>query len=384
MKAEKHSSLILIFGDDDFEVRSKARACFKNWARQSPEVEPECIDGNVSNTREVSELLASVKLNLETFPLFGEGKILWLRSCNFLSAEGRFSQAASVSRELESLLNVLKYVDWQRTKLLISATGVDKRRGFYKWIQKTGKVLICESLSAQGEQGRILASDLIEDQVRKSGKSISRNVTEYLLQCVGLDRRMLVSECEKAILHSGNQDEITHKDVESVVSKSRQARAFAFADAVANRKLSEALSRLDEEIWTMRSDRQRSEMGLLYGLISKFRTMIIVKDLIASGRLREKGNYNSVRTQLAALSQNEFPLDKRFNPKSQNPFVIFRALSQVRHYHQGELIASLSLLMDCNQRLVSVSDNRASMLRDCIISIILGSQQKDQDLHFQK
>lgn len=373
IKTEAKLSLVLVFGEDDFEVRSQSEPLIEDWARQF-DVDPECIDGNVNSSKELSDVLTNVKLILETFPLFGNGKILWLRNCNFLSADGRLSQAASTAREVDGLLEVLKQLDWSKTKLLISSTKVDKRKQFYKWIQKMGRLVECPSLASQ-KQGMDLACDLIEEKVRQSGKRIERSVAEYLLQCVGLDRRRLISECEKAILHSGNANDLRREDVESTVSRSRQARAFAFADAVADRNLSEALARLDEEIWTMRGDRQKSEIGLLYGLIAKFRMMLIVKDLVARGHLRE-GTYYAVRNQLAALSQNEFPLDKRFNLKSQNPFVIFRALSQIKHYNQDELITSLGLLMSCNLRLVSVSDKPASMLRDCIISIILGIDKK--------
>ena len=124
----------------------------------------------------------------------------------------------------------------------------------------------------------------------------------------------------------------------------------------------------------MRTDRQKSEMGLLYGLISKFRNMLMVKDLVVRGRLREERSFGAVKSQLSSLRGDEFPEDRRFNPLGQNPYVIFRTLLQVKNYRQRELVDALAMLMDCNVRLVSAGDNPGSVLRDCIIGIILGRQ----------
>jgi DNA polymerase III delta subunit len=175
-------------------------------------------------------------------------------------------------------------------------------------------------------------------------------------------------------LHTGERSEVTIEDVEATVTKTRQAKAFAFSDAVADRKLNSALLRLDEEIWSMRTDRQKSEMGLLYGLISKFRNMLLVKDLVVQGRLRAERSFASFRSQLASLDKDGFPSDRRFNPLSQNPYVIFRTVAQVGHYKQSELVRALASLMACNTRLISVGDDPSSILRECVIDIILGHQ----------
>ena len=366
--------LVLVFGDDDFEVRSQVSLVMARWAQELPDVEPEFVDGNASNVKEVADAINQLKLGLETLSLFGSGKVVWFRNCNFLAAEGRVAQASSTADAVEGLLELLKGMDWGQTRLLISASGVDKRKRFYKWFQKNGSVQACQSLEAQGERGVGLAVELVSRAITQSGKRIAPRTVDTFVEWVGLDRRALMSEIEKAILHSGDQDEVTLDDVEATVTKNRQAKAFAFADAVADRKLAVALSRLDEELWSMRTDRQKSEMGLLYGLISKFRNMLMVKDLVVRGRLREERSFGAVKSQLSSLRGDEFPEDRRFNPLGQNPYVIFRTLLQVKNYRQRELVDALAMLMDCNVRLVSAGDNPGSVLRDCIIGIILGRQ----------
>ena len=372
--ADVAPSLILVYGDDDFEVKAKCTSFLQSWQEQLPEVEPEFVDGNASTIKEMQQALSSVKTTLDTMSLFGSGKLVWFRHCNFIGTEGRLAVSQHTAEAVEGLLELLKRCDWQSTKFLISCSGIDKRKRFYKWIQKNGKVVACESLAAQGDQAEGIAIRLIQDHVAEASKTIQHGIADRLVGWVGLDRRALVSECEKAILHAGERSEVTGEDVEATVTKTRQAKAFAFADAVADRKLNAALLRLDEEIWSMRTDRQKSEMGLLYGLISKFRNMLLVKDLVTQGRLRVERSFAGFRSQLASMDKGGFPSDRRFNPLSQNPYVIFRTVAQVGHYKQSELVRALDSLMACNTRLISVGDDPSSILRECVIDIILGHQ----------
>ena len=366
------SSLVLIYGDDDFEVKEQCTSVVQAWKEQLSDVEPEYVDGNASTIKEMQQALSSLKVTLDTMSLFGSGKLVWFRNCNFIGSEGRLALSPHTTEAVESLLELLKQCDWQNTRFLISCNGIDKRKRFYKWLKKNAKVLACESLAAQGDQAEAIGIRLIQDHVEAASKTIRPGLAAQLIRWVGLDRRALVSECEKAILHAGEGPEVTIEDVEATATKTRQAKAFAFADAVADRKLDAALVRLDEEIWSMQTDRQKSEMGLLYGLISKFRNMLLVKDLVTQGRLRAERSFASFRSQLASLDKAGFPSDRRFNPMSQNPYVIFRTVSQVGHYRQSELVGALASLMACNTRIISVGDDPSSILRECVIDIILG------------
>ena len=368
------ASLVLIYGDDDFEVRSQCGEVLERWRRELPNVDPDFVDGSASTVREMAGSIAALTAALDNLSLFGDGTLVWFRNCNFLGSDGRVAQSRSTGDALDGLLDVLKRCEWGSTRLLLSCNGIDKRKRFYKWMQKSGSVLACESLAAQGERGEGIAIRMVQQHVKEAGKTMQPNVAEQLVRWVGLDRRALVSECEKAILHSGSGGEVSESDVDATVVKTRQAKAFAFADAVADRNLRTSLLRLDEELWSMRTDRQKSEIGLLYGLISKFRNMLLVKDLVIQGKLRVERSFASFRSQLSSVNKAGFPSDRRFNPLSQNPYVIFRVVSQVGNYRQSELVNSLSALMECNTQLVSVGDDPGSLLRECVINIILGKK----------
>jgi DNA polymerase III delta subunit len=64
------------------------------------------------------------------------------------------------------------------------------------------------------------------------------------------------------------------------------------------------------------------------------------------------------------------PEDRKFNPLAINPFVLFRALAQSRHYTQAELITAMDLLLDCNQKLISRNLDPSLLLQQTLIQIV--------------
>lgn len=366
-----YQPLVFVCGDDDFEVNLRCRRVLDCWKNEDPNAEFEIVDGQASKVQEVLDRISALKEALETYPLFGSGKAIWFCHCNFLGEEGRLGNSNPVGDALEDLLVSLKKCDWKTTRLLISATSVDKRKRLYKWLKQAGEVIFSESLARQGKASESMAVDLVETEVRRSSKVIRREVAQIMVQLVGLDRGVLVSECEKAILHSGNSEEVALSDVEATVSPTRQAESFAFVDAVAERNLEEALERLEDEIWSMKTDSRKSELGLLYGLVSKFHTLLLVKDAMERGLLRP-APYKQLQSQMRSLDKSMFSEDRRFNPLAQNPYIIFKAMGKVGRYRESELVRILEVLQEANQKMVFVSADPASVLRECVIKIVLG------------
>lgn len=374
-----YQSLVFVYGDDDYEVKTQCRRLLDCWKKEDPNVEVEIVDGQASQKKESLDRIFALKEALETYPLFGSRKFIWFRHCNFLSGGRSEDSEPNVSNPvgdpLEGLLASLKRCDWKITKLLISATRVDKKRSLYKWLKQAGKVIFCESLAIQGKTkqdekaAESKALELIESEVHRSSKGIQRKVAQRMVELVGLDRGTLVSECEKAILHSGDSEEVALSDVEATVSPTRQAKSFAFVNAVANRNLEEALARLEDEIWSTKTDGQKSELGLLHTLVWKFRTLLLVKDAMEGGLLRPDRNSQS---QMKSLDKSMFSEDRRFSLLAQNPYVISNAMKQVGRYRESDLVRILEVLLEANQQMVFASVDSISVLRECVIKIVLG------------
>jgi DNA polymerase III delta subunit len=186
---------------------------------------------------------------------------------------------------------------------------------------------------------------------------------------VGPDRRALLSECEKLALYVGDRGTATAADVAAIVTRGKHARAFALGDALGDRNLPTLLRCLDEELWTMRGDKGRSIIGLLYGLVSKMRSLLFAREMIDAGWIRAGGRYPDFKPQLERVPADAFPKDRRINPLSLNPYVLFRAAGQAGNWTRDELIRALDLLLTCNRRLVSSSLDDAFLLQQTLTQI---------------
>jgi DNA polymerase III delta subunit len=113
---------------------------------------------------------------------------------------------------------------------------------------------------------------------------------------------------------------------------------------------------------------------LLYGLVTKVRVLIVLKEMLQAGWLKVEADYHRFKAQLEKIPAAQLPGDKRFNPLAMNPYVLFKALPQAGRYDRAELIQAMDLLLECNQRLVSRNLDEALVLQQTLVQIVKGAE----------
>lgn len=367
--AKSELPVALFCGDDDFAVKQRAKELFQKWGAELGGEDHEIIEATVSNSGEALRAIGKLREALQTLPFFGGGKVVWLRDCNFLGDE-RTASSGDVTETLGELAQELKEFPWQNVRLLVSAGKVDKRKVFYKTLDKIGKVESFDGWSVNdkdwADQAELLARQAIEVRAKK----ISMDALAELVARIGPQPRQLTNEVEKLCLYVGDRGEITEADVNAICTKNKLARAFALGDALGNRNLIALLRCLDEELWEMQFDKQKSEIGMLYGLISKVRALLMLKEMLREGWIKASGDYNSFKAQLERVPASKLPTDKKYNPLALNPYVLFKALSQVRNYSETELVRAMDLLLQANVRLVSSALDERIVLQQTLVQIV--------------
>jgi DNA polymerase III subunit delta len=361
--------LALICGDDDFAVKQRARQLFQQWSEELGGMDHEIIEATAANSGDALKTVARLREALQTLPFFGSGKVVWLRDCNFLGEE-RAASAAAVTEALVELADELKKFAWQTVRLLISAGKVDKRKVFYKTLDKLGTVEVFSAWSADDRDWTERAELAAQGAFRQLDKEISGEALAELITRVGPNARQLDSEVEKLNLFAGERKKIEFADVSAICSRNKTARAFALGDALGDRDLPRLLKRLDEELWETKFDKDKSEIGLLYGLIGKVRALIFLKEMLNEGWIKPVNDYNQFKSQLERVPADKLPADKKFNPLALNPYVLYKALSQVKKYSSSELVRAMDLLLRCNQRLVSSGLDEALVLQQALVQIV--------------
>jgi len=368
MSAARTSPLALICGEDEFAVKQHARQLYQQWCDELGGMDHEIIEATVTNSGEALAAIARLREALQTLPFFGSGKVVWLRDCNFLGDE-RAASAQAVTETLAELAEELKAFNWQGVRLLISAGKVDKRKTFFKTLDKIGSV---ETLSGWADDKDWANRAEIEARsaIRARQKEITEEALAELVNRVGRNPRLLDSEIEKLCLYVGNRKQIEAGDVAAVCTRNKTARAFALGDALGDRDLPRLLRRLDEELWELKFDPRKSEIGLLYGLISKVRAMLLLKEMMREGWLQPEMDYNRFKAQLERVPADKLPADRRFNPLALNPYVLYKALPHAKKYSQDELVRAMDVLLRCNRRLVSSGLDEALVLQQALVQIV--------------
>jgi DNA polymerase III subunit delta len=368
--AKPSAPVVLVCGEDDYAVKERARELYGQWCLELGGMDHEIIEATAANSADSLKALAKLREALQTLPFFGGGKAVWLRDCNFLG-DDRVAAAQAVTETLGEIAQELKVFSWGSVRLLISAGKVDKRKVFYKTVEKLGSVEAFAGLSVDDRNWADQAAMLVRNALRERQREIASETLQELVNRVGPNTRLLAGEVEKLCLFVGDRRQITLADVQGVCIQNKTARAFALGDALGNRDLPELLRRLDEELWEIRAkvDKDKSEIGLLYGVISKVRALLFLKEMLAEGWVKATNSYDQFKAQLERVPKEQLPADRRYNPLALNPYVLFKALPQAGKYTRAELVRAMDLLLQCNRQLVGSSLDEALILQQTLVKI---------------
>ncbi len=368
-KSSSAGPVALFCGDDDFAVKLRAKQVYAAWTAEMGGMDHETIDAAVGNSGEALTVIGRLREALQTLPFFGGGKVVWLRNCNFLG-EDRTASSQAVTTALAEMAEELKKFSWNGVRLLVSAGKVDKRKVFYKTLDKLGPVETFSSWSVDDRDWAERAEAAAREAIRQRQREITPDALGELVERAGLNARQLESEVEKLCVYIGDRKRIEFADVNVICARSKTAKAFALGDALGDRDLPRLLRRLDEELWETKFDKDKSEIGLLYGLIGKVRAMLLLKEMLREGWLKDTRDYNSFKAQLGGVPADKLPAEKKFNPLAINPYVLFKALPQVKKYTSAELVQAMDILLRCNQRLVTSGLDEALVLQQALVQIV--------------
>jgi DNA polymerase-3 subunit delta len=369
--------LFLITGDDDFAVKARAKALFEQASAESGGFDHEIIDASASNSSGALESITKLREALQTLPFFGGSKVVWYQNCNFLGEE-RTASSQAVTEALAELSELFKTFSWQGVRLIITSPKVDKRKTFYKSIDKLGTVESYAGLSMDDRDWVDQAEIAARQQLRSLGKELAEDALSTLVANVGPNSRMLVNEIEKLSVFLGERRRGTLQDVEAIVSRNKSAKAFALADAVGSRDLPRLLRTLDQELWSLRTDSQKSEIGILYGIISKIRSMLFLKEMIKEGWINAGSDYNRFKSALEAIPAAELPQDRKFNPLAIHPYMLYNSLAHARNYSSEELVRAMELLLTANQLFVTSSSDGALVFQETLLKIVRKPEQTER------
>jgi len=167
--------------------------------------------------------------------------------------------------------------------LILLAETVDKRKKFYKFIQKCGLIidLAVDSGTSSGARSKreAVLKGLIRQTLADFGKDIEPRAVQALIERVGFHPVAIVRETEKLALYADEAGRITMQDLREIIGRTREDALFEFTEACTDFNLERTL------VLTARLlEAGMYPLVLVAGLRNHLRKLLLVRSLIDSAR----------------------------------------------------------------------------------------------------
>ncbi len=163
--------------------------------------------------------------------------------------------------------------------LVLSTERVDRRRKDYKAIAAKAVVVDCsvpQGSRAVDKKAQVgVLKQCARDLLAQHGKKMAVPAFDALSDKTGFKLRVFVSALETLIEFVGERAEIGIKDVEAVLTRTRQDPVYTFTEALAQRHLQQALFYLKSLL-----SEQLNPLQLLAAMINQVRKLIVARDFL--------------------------------------------------------------------------------------------------------
>lgn len=330
----------LVCGQDDFLVGRMGQQRFAALAANATdEFSKEIVAGFAANVDEVETAVNRFRETVQTVPLFGGPRVVWLRDVNFL-ADTVTGRAEGTLNAVAGLQEVLAAVNPAETAVLITASPVDRRRVFLKWCEQNADFALVDG----SDDGAALAGVAL-GEARALGVSLAPGAVELLLARVGANTRLLVEEVRKLATYAGEGAAITEAQVAELTPNSAEGEFFEMAEAFGSGDLAWTLAALERHFFAGGDARP-----VLAALQNRNRLMLQVRALADAGDVKVGPRGVEGLARAAAVHEARFgPAAKEkssFNVFAQNAWylgkVVGARLPTLRRLidHQREFIAA--------------------------------------------
>jgi len=364
-KAES-AKIYAVVGSDEAEVKHvAAELATRLTPTGAGDFGLEVIDGAADNADQAATRIRSAIEALQTLPFFGSTKLVWLKNANFLGDDQK-ARSAPVQSALEELSELLDRGVGSEITFLISATDVDKRRGFYKALVKRAEIQVFDRLDSGRAGWEEEATEIVQQRAKKRKLQFDADALDLFVLLTGGDTRQIDNELEKLDTFLG-KDRAVHVDlVRDLVPLSRAGVIFELSNALATRDLELALTLVRRLL-----DHGESAIGiLLVAIVPTIRNLLLAKDLMERHRLRPPHSpfqFISAINRLPAKATEHLPRKK---DGSINAYALGIAAQQAHRFETNQLIEAMRACLGANLQLVTTQLDHELILTEVVVKLL--------------
>src|SRR6266699_3669608 len=355
-----------VLGSDESEVKRVAAEIASNLTPPGAgDFGLEVIDGAADNADQAEARVRSAIEALQTLPFFGSTKVVWLKNVNFLGDDQK-ARSAVVQSALEELSELVDRGIGSDVTFLISATDVDKRRGFYKTLVKRAEVQVFDRLDLGRAGWEEEATEIVQQRAKKRKLQFDTDALDLFVLLTGGDTRQIDNELEKLDTFLGKDRLVSVELVRELVPLSRAGVIFELSNALATRDLELALTLVRRLL-----DHGESAVGiLLVAIVPTIRNMLLAKDLMERHRLpapHSPFQFISVINRLPAQATEHLPRKK---DGSINAYGLGIAAQHAHQFETDQLIEAMRACLEANIQLVTTQLDHERILTEVVVKLL--------------
>jgi DNA polymerase-3 subunit delta len=355
-----------VVGSDEGLVREKALLLYNQLTNGVDDgFTHETIDGIADNSESAYEICSSTIQALLTIPMFGGDKVVWLRNANFL-ADNVTGRSQRTEAGVESLRNTLEKGIPDGVKFLMTAQGVDKRRAFWKFIEKAADVQVHDRIDTSRDDWQDQVASLVTKRARELGLTFDRDAMALFVMLAGEQSQQIGNELEKLDLYLGpERREITEDDVRVLVPLSRAAVVFEIGKAIQLGNAARAIQLIDQQL-----EADESAIGIMRAsIIGVVRNLFMAKLIIEKFKV-PTGNYSAFSGGLNRLPESDRAwLPQKKDGSGVNVFPIFLAADNAKNFELSGLQHVMEASLKADQALVTTGLDHRLVLHRLIVEI---------------
>jgi DNA polymerase-3 subunit delta len=363
---EKSGNFFAVVGSDEGLVREKALLLYNQLTGGVDDgFTHETIDGIADNSESAFEICSSTVQALLTIPMFGGDKVVWLRNANFL-ADNVTGRSQRTEAGVESLRATLERGIPDGVKFLLTAQGVDKRRGFWKFIEKAADVQVHDRIDTSRDDWQDQVASLVTKRARELGLSFHPEALALFVMLAGEQSQQIGNELEKLDLYLGEERrEVTEDDVRVLVPLSRAAVVFEIGKAIQLGNAARAIQLIDQQL-----EADESAIGIMRAsIIGVVRNLFMAKLIIERFKV-PTGNYSAFSGGLNRLAESDRAwLPQKKDGSGVNVFPIFLAADNAKNFELAGLQHVMEATLKADQALVTTGLDHRLVLHRLIVEI---------------
>ena len=367
-KPVQPESLHVVVGEDDYLVLEKAQLVFDQLLPDFPEeFQREIIDGRAGKVDEVKAFVDRYRESSQTMSLFGDGKLIWLRNVDFLG-DSPTGKAAGTIAEVERLQGYLEELGKGPVQVILSASPIDRRRKFTKWIEKTPNYTQANTKKDKTAELR----RVVDQTCKELNVSIENDAFELLAGLINGNARLAVEETRKMSTFLGSEGtRIDEKLVAELVPPFGEGDFFEAAEAFSSFDLAWTLDALTRHFFHWKEARP-----LLASMQGRNRLMIQLRVLMDAGEisLQSRGISKADLDRASLKHADQFGNgdDKNgFNVFTQNPWYLGRlAIGAKKPNKLRTLIDVQTELFRAFGELMSRSEDQEGVMKDLAVKCL--------------